>query len=180
MSEYQETSDIRVYNCNQWNIIIRENKGFITGITITENKDSSAIDYKGQIPEIQIIESCISDIAFRQIKEYINGQRISFDLPLKIEGSEFQKKVWSSLLKIPYGEVTSYGELSEIVTGSKKSSRAIGGALNRNPFHIVIPCHRVIGNNGKLTGFRAGINVKEDLLLLEKENIRKFLKTDII
>ena len=103
-----------------------------------------------------------------------------FRSPLKIEGSEFQKKVWSSLLKIPYGEVTSYGELSEIVTGSKKSSRAIGGALNRNPFHIVIPCHRVIGNNGKLTGFRAGINVKEDLLLLEKENIRKFLKTDII
>ena len=94
------------------------------------------------------------------------AQRTEFDLPLAPEGTEFQRNVWRSLQDIPYGETISYGELARRV-GNPKASRAVGAANGQNPIPIVIPCHRVIGANGKLTGFGGGLPTKEALLALE-------------
>lgn len=102
----------------------------------------------------------------RQLREYFAGARTEFDLPLLPEGTEFQKKVWRRLQDIPYGLTISYGELARRV-GNPKASRAVGAANGQNPLPIVIPCHRVIGANGKLTGFGGGLPTKEALLALE-------------
>jgi methylated-DNA-[protein]-cysteine S-methyltransferase len=104
--------------------------------------------------------------ASRQLKEYFAGKRQDFDLPLQPEGTEFQKTVWRHLCEIPYGQTISYGELAKRV-GNPKASRAVGAANGRNPLPIVVPCHRVIGASGRMTGFGGGIPVKEALLALE-------------
>ena len=104
--------------------------------------------------------------AVRQLREYFVGKREQFDLPLAPEGTEFQRGVWRRLQDIPYGETISYGELAKRV-GNPKASRAVGAANGQNPIPIVIPCHRVIGANGKLTGFGGGLPIKEALLELE-------------
>ncbi len=103
---------------------------------------------------------------FNQLKEYFAGTRKKFDVPLNIEGTEFQKKVWNELIKIPYGKTISYKTLSEKL-GDVKAIRAVGKANGKNPIAIIIPCHRVIGANGKLTGYASGLHIKEKLLLLE-------------
>jgi methylated-DNA-[protein]-cysteine S-methyltransferase len=102
-----------------------------------------------------------------QLQEYFGGHRIHFQLPVEFHGSEFQVKVWRTLQTIPYGETRSYGALANSI-GSPKSCRAVGGANGRNPISIVVPCHRVIGVNGKLTGFAGGVKTKSYLLDLEK------------
>lgn len=104
--------------------------------------------------------------AKRQLEEYFAGQRASFSLPLNPQGTEFQKKVWQQLEAIPYGEIRSYGQIAAAV-GNPKACRAVGGANHNNPIAIVIPCHRVIGANGKLTGYGGGLDIKEKLLKLE-------------
>lgn len=106
----------------------------------------------------------------RQLKEYFAGQRTEFDLPIAPEGTEFQRRVWRSLQEIPYGQTISYGELARRV-GNPKGSRAVGAANGKNPIPIVIPCHRVIGANGKLTGFGGGLPTKESLLALEARQL---------
>ena len=106
----------------------------------------------------------------RQLQEYFNGRRTSFDLPVAPEGTAFQRKVWLALQDIPYGETISYGDLARRV-GNPKASRAVGAANGQNPIPIVIPCHRVIGANGKLTGFGGGLPVKEALLELEAKQL---------
>lgn len=102
----------------------------------------------------------------RQLNDYFQGKRTSFDIPLSPVGTEFQKKVWCALQEIPYGETKSYGEIAK-VAGSPKGARAVGMACNRNPILILIPCHRVVGASGALTGFGGGIDIKELLLKLE-------------
>jgi len=102
----------------------------------------------------------------RQLTEYFSGTRTEFDLPLRPEGGEFQKKVWQALREIPFGETRSYQDLAKAV-GSAKAVRAVGAANGKNPLSIVVPCHRVIGANGSLTGFAAGLEVKAKLLALE-------------
>lgn len=102
-----------------------------------------------------------------QLTEYFAGERRVFDLPLSPEGTDFQKKVWEHLREIPYGETRTYGELAEMA-GNKKASRAVGMANHCNPVLILIPCHRVIGADGSLTGYAAGIEAKKYLLTLEK------------
>jgi methylated-DNA-[protein]-cysteine S-methyltransferase len=104
--------------------------------------------------------------AIRQLREYFAGRRTEFDLPLEPEGTAFQKSVWRGLQQIPYGETISYGELARWV-GNPKASRAVGAANGKNPIPIVIPCHRVIGANGTLTGFGGGLPIKQTLLDLE-------------
>lgn len=104
--------------------------------------------------------------AKRELMEYFEGSRTEFDLPLCPEGTVFQKKVWDALRRIPYGETRSYGEIACAV-GNPKASRAVGGANNKNPIMILIPCHRVIGKDGSLVGFGGGLDVKEKLLKLE-------------
>lgn len=102
----------------------------------------------------------------RQLGEYFKGARKVFDLPLDFAGTDFQKNVWNELLKIPYGQTRSYGEIARQL-GNTKAMRAVGAANGRNPISIVAPCHRVIGASGKLTGFAGGLETKEFLLRLE-------------
>ena len=102
----------------------------------------------------------------RQLQEYFAGKRRAFSLPLDFSGTEFQQKVWQALLTIPFGETRSYGQIAAQI-GSTKAVRAVGAANGRNPISIVAPCHRVIGSNGKLTGFAGGLEAKALLLGLE-------------
>jgi methylated-DNA-[protein]-cysteine S-methyltransferase len=107
--------------------------------------------------------------AERQLQEYFSGQRQDFDLPLDMRGTDFQKNVWEALRTIPFGETRSYGELA-VRLGKPSASRAVGAANGRNPISIVVPCHRVIGSSGKLTGFAGGLEVKAHLLSLETKS----------
>jgi methylated-DNA-[protein]-cysteine S-methyltransferase len=107
--------------------------------------------------------------ARRQLTEYFAGERREFDLPLKLRGTEFQLSVLEALQQIPYGETTSYAEIAERV-GRPKAVRAVGAANGRNPIPIIVPCHRVIGSHGELTGFGGGLDTKEALLRLEAEH----------
>ncbi|MGH9505986.1 MAG: methylated-DNA--[protein]-cysteine S-methyltransferase [Terriglobales bacterium] len=102
----------------------------------------------------------------RQLEEYFAGRRKHFDLPLAPEGTEFQLRVWAELRKIPWGETISYGELARRI-GAPTAARAVGAANGANPIPIVIPCHRVIGSTGQLTGFGGGLETKARLLALE-------------
>lgn len=107
--------------------------------------------------------------ARRQLTEYFDGKRKDFELPLSLTGTEFQLLVLEELKKIPYGETTSYGDIATRI-GRPKAVRAVGAANGRNPIPIIVPCHRVIGSGGDLTGFGGGLTTKEALLRLEAEN----------
>ena len=103
-----------------------------------------------------------------QLEEYFAGNRKQFDLPLAPKGTDFQKRVWKALTDIPYGETRTYGEIATAV-GSPKAARAVGMANNKNPIGIIVPCHRVVGADGKLVGYAGGMEKKEWLLNLEQE-----------
>jgi methylated-DNA-[protein]-cysteine S-methyltransferase len=102
----------------------------------------------------------------RQLAEYFAGSRTSFEFPLRPAGGPFERRVWDELLSIPYGETASYGELARRL-GAPGAARAVGAANGRNPIAIVVPCHRVIGSNGSLTGYAGGLECKRALLALE-------------
>jgi len=106
-----------------------------------------------------------------QLEAYFGGELEQFELQLAPEGTEFQKKVWNELCNIAYGETISYGELARRI-GNSKASRAVGLANGTNPIPIIIPCHRVIGSNGKLTGYGGGLEIKQKLLALEQRQLR--------
>lgn len=139
---------------------IRENNKLITDIFF------SKVDTNDNIEETDLIKEC-----FKQLKEYFEGNRRAFDLPIETRGTEFQKKVWDELLKIPYGKTKSYKDIA-IAIGNEKACRAIGMANNKNHIPIIIPCHRVIGSNGKLVGYAGGLNVKEKLLNIENLDVK--------
>ena len=103
-----------------------------------------------------------------ELEEYFAGARKSFTLPLRPEGTGFQRSVWRALCEIPYGETSTYSQIAEKI-GNKKACRAVGMANNRNPIAIIIPCHRVVGANGSLTGYAGGLDKKEFLLELEAQ-----------
>jgi O-6-methylguanine DNA methyltransferase len=105
--------------------------------------------------------------ARRQVAEYAIGVRRVFDVPFRFSGTEFQMKVWNTLLRIPYGETRSYSEIARLA-GNPAACRAAGGAIRRNPVSIIVPCHRVIGSDGSLTGFGGGLPLKEKLLRIER------------
>ena len=102
----------------------------------------------------------------RQLEEYFAGRRKAFDLPLKLQGTEFQKRVWLQLTKIPFGQTWSYGQMAKCLD-NPNASRAVGLANGRNPIAVIVPCHRVIGADGSLTGFGGGIPRKQWLLVHE-------------
>lgn len=104
---------------------------------------------------------------YLQLKEYLSGKRKNFDIEIEMIGTEFQKKVWKELLNIPYGETRSYKDIA-IAIGNGKACRAVGNANNKNPIAIIVPCHRVIGSNGSMTGYAGGLDIKEKLLKIEK------------
>lgn len=105
--------------------------------------------------------------AVEQLEAYFAGERTDFDLELSLAGSEFQRRVWQALLTIPYGETRSYGEIAEQI-GASGAARAVGLANGRNPIAIIVPCHRVIGASGNLTGYGGGLERKQSLLELER------------
>jgi len=147
------------YDTDIGKISIAENDGFITHVLFGNEK----------LNDITVEETPLIKEAHKQIEEYLKGQRSLFDLPLAPSGTEFQKRVWNALKNIPYGKTASYKDIA-IEAGNEKASRAVGMANNKNPISIIIPCHRVIGKNGKLVGYGGGIEIKEYLLRLEKEN----------
>jgi len=134
----------------------------IREILINRKSDSEQLSKMTQISpdDIKVVN------VFAQLKEYFKRQRKEFDLALEIIGTDFQKKVWNELTKIPYGETISYGELAEWM-GNKNKMRAVAAANGANPIPIIIPCHRVIGIDGSLTGYGGGLDVKQKLLELE-------------
>jgi methylated-DNA-[protein]-cysteine S-methyltransferase len=108
--------------------------------------------------------------AKNQLREYFAGTRRNFDLQLAMAGTEFQQRVWDRLLAVPYGCTATYGEIAKKI-GNVKWARAVGAAIGANPVAIIVPCHRVIGRNGTLTGFAGGLDVKKQLLDLEQEEV---------
>ncbi|MRX28313.1 methylated-DNA--[protein]-cysteine S-methyltransferase [Kangiella sp. HZ709] len=103
------------------------------------------------------------ELCRKQLDEYFAGDRRQFDLPLESNGTDFQKNVWQQLTKIPFGESRNYGEIASAI-GNTKASRAVGAANGKNPISIIVPCHRVIGANGALTGYAGGLQAKQWLL----------------
>jgi methylated-DNA-[protein]-cysteine S-methyltransferase len=114
----------------------------------------------------QYDETCFQPV-LQQLSEYFAGSRQQFDLEITLEGTPFQKKVWQELRRIPFGQTASYQDIATRV-GNAKACRAVGMANNKNPLPIIVPCHRVIGKNGSLTGFGGGLDIKKQLLDLEK------------
>lgn len=152
--------NICFYQTEIGKIGIADDNEFITDVVLAgEGEPSNAM----------IKETPLNKEAAAQIKEYLKGSRKDFDLPLKPQGTDFQLRVWQALQAIPYGETRSYQEIAE-QAGNIKACRAVGLANNRNPIAIIIPCHRVIGKNGSLTGYGGGLEIKARLLELEKNN----------
>lgn len=129
--------------------------GIVVGIDINSKEKSDE----------QITENILYKTE-KQLKEYFCGERKLFDIEYSAEGTEFQKAVWSEISKIPFGETRTYGEIAKVI-GKSKSVRAVGTACGKNPIPIIIPCHRVIGANGKIGGFAFGTDLKKKLLCQE-------------
>jgi methylated-DNA-[protein]-cysteine S-methyltransferase len=145
---------------------------------VASSEGLAAILWENDSPERVPLSDLIQDpnhpVLFeteRQLREYLSGKRRDFSIPLDVRGTAFQKDVWQALLRIPFGETRTYGELASEI-GRPQASRAVGAANGRNPLSIVVPCHRVIGASGKLTGFAGGLEIKARLLELESAQPR--------
>lgn len=149
--------------------LVASEKGLVA--VLWEAEDYCRTKLPGAVPHEQ---DPVLVQAAQQLGEYFARTRTEFDLPLDLQGTEFQLKVWELLLQIPYGKTRTYGALARIL-GDMKAVRAVGGALNKNPIAIIVPCHRVIGASGKLVGFAGGLNRKSLLLSLEQELSRPSL-----
>ena len=122
---------------------------------------------KGNVSFEESESTEFTDRVFAQILEYLQGKRKIFTVNYRLCGTPFQRAVWKELINIPYGETRTYKEIASAI-GHEKAARAVGMANHRNPLHLIIPCHRVIGADGSLTGYAGGIGIKEKLLALEK------------
>lgn len=139
-------------------------------LTLTEEEDALTGLYFGRLSrQGQEVLSPVLEETARQLSEYFSGKRREFSLPLSPKGTEFQLRVWRALETIPYGETRSYGDMARLI-GSPKACRAVGMANHRNPISIIVPCHRVVGANGSLTGYGGGLDAKRFLLDLEQKN----------
>ena len=139
-----------------------------------ENNKIIEINLDSKKNNYEIKNTKVLNLAEKQLLEYFEGKRKKFDLPLKLKGTPFQEKVWNELLKIPYGETRTYGEIAKNIE-KPKAARAVGMANHNNPISIVVPCHRVIGVNNKLVGYGLGLDKKQYLLDLEKKNFKECL-----
>lgn len=127
-------------------------------------------DNPRRVPLGEVVESDSDPVLLeteRQLREYFAGQRKEFALPMDFRGTEFQQRVWAALLTIPFGETRSYAQIAQQI-GCPAAVRAVGAANGRNPLSIIAPCHRVLGSNGKLTGFAGGLETKAKLLSMER------------
>lgn len=136
-------------------VTLVEERNFITNLYFS--KVIFPADYR---------ESETIELAFKQIFAYLEGSLKSFSIPLNPKGTKFQQRVWSEVLKVPYGTTISYKELAKMV-GNEHASRAVGNAINKNPIPIIIPCHRVIGSDKSLRGYAYGLELKKKLLTKE-------------
>ena len=143
-------------------IRMAETEGFLTRADFVEQSPEAEHFQSVYMPNSNTL---LKD-ACRQLDEYFEGRRQKFDLALKPHGTDFQRSAWESLLRIPYGETRSYLQQAESIC-NRRAIRAIGQANSRNPISIIIPCHRVIGKNGSLTGYAGGLDRKTRLLALE-------------
>ena len=147
--KYLETEIGRLYLAEEDGCIVRISSGL-----------APVGDRQGDSPLLEQVAA--------EIVEYLAGKRQDFSVPVKAKGTPFQETVWAALRQIPFGETRSYGEIAKIV-GNPQGARAVGMACNRNPVLLMIPCHRVVGSNGKLVGFACGLPMKEKLLNLETQ-----------
>jgi methylated-DNA-[protein]-cysteine S-methyltransferase len=131
----------------------------------------TAVNFDAGRPRKERVTHALLDRAEEQLNAYFAGELTEFDLPLAGEGSEFQQKVWAELRRIPYGDTASYGDIARRLGYEPVVSRAVGAANGANPIPIIVPCHRVIGADGKLTGFGGGIERKKILLDLEQPGL---------
>jgi len=157
MQKKTETKNYFIYSLKKIKIVITEENNAITGVLWSADLPGGFV--KAETPLIKK--------AAAQIEEYLNGKRKKFSLPLAMHGTEFQMDVWRALQTIPYGETRSYKEIAELVN-RPKAVRAVGMANHHNPISIIVPCHRVIGHNGSLTGYGGGLPLKRRLLELEQ------------
>lgn len=145
-----------------YNLCRNTHLGFLTVRSDGENIVSVAFEKCEGNDNLPLLEE-----AFKQLNEYFEGRRKEFSLPIKPKGTAFMQKVWEEVKKIPYGQTASYEDIA-LRTGNKRACRAVGMANNKNPVCILIPCHRVVGKNGKLTGYAFGNDIKAKLLEIEK------------
>ncbi|MGH8446633.1 MAG: methylated-DNA--[protein]-cysteine S-methyltransferase [Solimonas sp.] len=141
--------------------LVASDDGLAAILWENDDPDRVRLNIVGEAPDHPMLLA-----AERQLREYFSGRRTRFELKLDFAGTAFQKKVWEALLRIPFGETRSYGELAREL-GNAKAMRAVGAANGRNPISIVAPCHRVVGSKGDLTGFAGGLQAKAYLLDLE-------------
>lgn len=162
------------YHTKLGRILITEDGEAITGLSLIDKQDRK--EANSSLPtdasyDPKAYELCETDLireAAEQLMEYLEGTRTEFELKLNLKGTQFQQRVWEALRRIPYGETRSYKQIA-VDIGNEKAVRAVGMANHNNPIMIFIPCHRVIGANGSLVGFGAGLDIKEELLNLEKQ-----------
>ena len=149
---------------------IAEEAGRITNVFFeTDYSMEASLDEEKFLQQsgLYLKETTLLTDAGKQLDEYLKGKRMAFDLPLAPKGTDFMKSVWNCLNTIPYGDTRSYRQIAE-AAGNPKACRAVGMANNKNPIPIFIPCHRVVGTNGSLTGYRGGLEIKQKLLEIEK------------
>ena len=154
----------------------------MTGFAVYESPFGPVrMDYEGEVlVRLRTVEPTqdrgtptpLTHEAFRQLQEYFAGERREFSLPYALHGTEFQKKVWAALAAIPYGQTRSYRDIAAAV-GNPKAVRAVGAANGKNPLWIILPCHRVVGADGSLTGYAGGLEMKKRLLELEKTSLER-------
>lgn len=155
----------KIYDFEIGELAICEENGKIVLVNVVKTKEDIEEMAKNSIQK----ETSLIKNTKQQLDEYFAGKRKKFDIPIKLDGTDFQIKVWKELLKIPYGETCSYLDIAKRI-GNPKASRAVGMANNKNKIIIIVPCHRVIGSNKKLVGYACGLEVKEKLLELERKN----------
>jgi methylated-DNA-[protein]-cysteine S-methyltransferase len=148
-------------------LLIVDAAGAVVRIEFCNGRDSRRVTERLKATGAEVVEDAGRTAEVRrQLAEYFAGERREFDLALAPEGTPFERAVWAELAKIPFGETRSYGEIAEVL-GRPGAARAVGRANGANPIPIVVPCHRVIGSDGSLTGFGGGLDVKSRLLELE-------------
>jgi methylated-DNA-[protein]-cysteine S-methyltransferase len=160
MQKKNGTNNYFTYSLKKIKILITEENCAITGVYFDVEIPAGFV--KAETPLIKK--------AAAQIEEYLDDKRKKFSLPLAMHGTEFQMDVWRALQTIPYGETRSYKEIAELIN-RPKAVRAVGMANHRNPISIIVPCHRVIGHNGSLTGYGGGLPLKQRLLELEQDSV---------
>lgn len=138
-------------------IVVEDDGSFVTRVYVDN-------DFIGQNDNSRLF-----NVVKSQLEEYFCGNRKEFDVPLNLKGTVFQKIVWAALRTVPYGKTVSYKDIA-VMIGKTKAARAVGGANNKNPVMIIVPCHRVVGKNGSLTGYAYGKDIKQKLLDIETKN----------